>query len=275
MLTLVLMALNTIAGALSAGEAPEAGGPSTAAAEPAVRLTPPTAPTPRIKGATVFGVRPGAPFLFTIAASGERPMTFAAENLPDMKALTDYIHAKGLKAGIYSSPGKLTCARFEASYQHEEQDVKQFAEWGFDFLKYDWCSYGKIVPKSTIEQREAAYELISGLLKKQTRDIVLNLCQYGHGSPAGGLRSRGTSRSDRDLENGGTAVGIFNRGDHPAPGTISWAEIGVTGQQKVRDLRRQKDLGEMDDQYETVVPRHGVVFVRIGEPIPDQLLPAK
>ena len=63
---------------------------------------------------------------------------------PDMKALTDYIHAKGLKAGIYTSPGPLTCAGHVAAYQHEEQDVERFVEWGFDFLKYDWCSYGTI-----------------------------------------------------------------------------------------------------------------------------------
>ena len=60
---------------------------------------------------------------------------------PDMKALTDYIHSKGLKAGIYSSPGPLTCAHYTGSYQHEADDAKQFADWGFDLLKYDLCSY--------------------------------------------------------------------------------------------------------------------------------------
>ncbi|MCX7670693.1 MAG: NPCBM/NEW2 domain-containing protein, partial [Anaerolineae bacterium] len=62
------------------------------------------------------------------------------KHFPDMKALTDYIHAKGLKAGIYTSPGPFTCAGFAGSYQHEAQDAKQFADWGFDLLKYDWCS---------------------------------------------------------------------------------------------------------------------------------------
>ena len=66
---------------------------------------------------------------------------------PDMKALTDYIHAKGLKAGIYTSPGPLTCGGHVGAYQHEEQDVRQFVDWGFDFLKYDWCSYGQLVPE--------------------------------------------------------------------------------------------------------------------------------
>jgi alpha-galactosidase len=55
----------------------------------------------------------------------------------DMKALVAYVHSKGLKFGIYSSPGPVTCGGFVASYQHEEQDAKMFADWGVDFLKYD------------------------------------------------------------------------------------------------------------------------------------------
>ena len=57
-----------------------------------------------------------------------------------MKALADYVHAKGLKLGIYSSPGPQTCAGYEGSYSHEEQDAKTYASWGIDYLKYDWCS---------------------------------------------------------------------------------------------------------------------------------------
>jgi len=59
---------------------------------------------------------------------------------PDMKALADYVHSKGLKIGIYSSPGPKACGGSEGSYGHEEQDAKEFAAWGFDFLKYDWCT---------------------------------------------------------------------------------------------------------------------------------------
>ena len=66
------------------------------------------------------------------------------KKFPNMKALFDYIHGKGLKAGIYSSPGPLTCAGYTASYQHEAQDAQRYAQWGFDYLKYDWCSYGDI-----------------------------------------------------------------------------------------------------------------------------------
>src|ERR1041385_1435065 len=59
---------------------------------------------------------------------------------PDMKALADYVHSKGLKLGIYSSPGPKTCGGYEGSYQHEKQDAETYAQWGVDYLKYDWCT---------------------------------------------------------------------------------------------------------------------------------------
>jgi alpha-galactosidase len=67
------------------------------------------------------------------------------EKFPDMKALADYVHSKGLKLGIYSSPGAKTCARFEGSLGHEEQDAATYAEWGIDYLKYDLCSYSGVM----------------------------------------------------------------------------------------------------------------------------------
>ncbi len=103
------------------------------------------------------------------------------QHFPDMKALTDYIHSRGLRAGIYSSPGPKTCAGFTGSYQYEEQDAKQFAEWGFDFLKYDWCSYSNILPPDKFENLTKPYKLMGSLLKILNRDIVFNLCQYGMG----------------------------------------------------------------------------------------------
>ena len=105
-------------------------------------------------------------------------------HFPDMKALTDYIHAHGLKAGTYTGPGPRTCAGFAASYEHEAQDARQFADWGFDFLKYDWCSYGDIAKKDKspeLEKLQKPYRLMGDLLKQQPRDIVFNLCQYGMG----------------------------------------------------------------------------------------------
>ena len=92
----------------------------------------------------------------------------------DMKALADYVHAKGLKLGIYSSPGPKTCAGYEGSDGHEEQDAKTYGEWGVDYLKYDWCSC-----KS--KDLRAPYALMRGALDKSGRDIFYSLCQYGMG----------------------------------------------------------------------------------------------
>ncbi len=103
-------------------------------------------------------------------------------HFPDMKRLTDYIHAKGLKAGIYTSPGPLTCGGFTGAYQHEEQDARQFAAWGFDFLKYDWCSYSRIAGNdNSLEAYQKPYRQMGAILKSLDRDIVFNLCQYGMG----------------------------------------------------------------------------------------------
>ena len=282
-------------------------------------LTPAAPATPRINGASVFGVRPGSPFLYTIPATGERPMTFSTKNLPrglkldastghitgnlknkgefnvtlraqnalgvaeknfrivcgdqialtppmgwnswncfahavsadkvkraadallksglvnhgwtyiniddfwenhrdskdatlrgefrdakgyivpnsrfpDMKGLADYVHGLGLKIGLYSSPGPWTCGGCAASWQHEEQDAETYAKWGFDYLKYDWCSYGSIasgkvtntlhVPlwgktATNIAGAIYPYTIMGKFLRKQNRDIVFSLCQYG------------------------------------------------------------------------------------------------
>ncbi len=99
-----------------------------------------------------------------------------------MPGLTSYIHVKGLKAGIYTGPGPLTCAQYTAAWQHEETDARTFAEWGYDLLKYDWCSYGKLVKPVTREDFTKPYVLMGSLLKKQNRDIQFNLCQYGMGN---------------------------------------------------------------------------------------------
>jgi len=112
----------------------------------------------------------------------ERGNIIPNKHFPDMKALSDYIHAYGLKAGLYTGPGPLTCAGFAASYEHEAQDARQFADWGFDFLKYDWCSYDGVVKGDhSLRVLKKPYQLMGDLLKQQPRDIVYNLCQYGMG----------------------------------------------------------------------------------------------
>jgi len=323
------------------------------------------------------------------------------KHFPDMKALTDFIHAKGLKAGIYTSPGPFTCGGFAAAFRHEQQDARTFAEWGFDFLKYDWCSYGGIAKSGSADDSniphwgdqppnlpayQYPYRLMGDLLKQQPRDIVFNLCQYGMGdvwewgADVGGhcwrtsgdlgfelnritevalknsehrAWSRPGSWNDPDyiqigqigsakdmgepgpcglspneqytymalwslmaaplvfsgdmgklddftlnvlcnpevidinqdalgqgaapvaltpatylmvkeLEDGGKAVGLFNRGDHAMAVTASWPVLGLHGPVTVRDVWRQQDLGSANGSFTAKVPKHGVVMVRIA-----------
>ena len=108
------------------------------------------------------------------------------DRFKDMRALSDYIHAKGFRAGIYSSPGPYTCGGCVGSWKHEWQDARTFAEWGFDYLKYDWCGYEDVadsVEKDDVLMRNVLpYRLMGEALKAQDRDIVFSLCQYGMAS---------------------------------------------------------------------------------------------
>ncbi len=479
-------------------------------------LTPPAPPQPRINGPKVYGCRHGVPFLYRIPATGQRPMTFAAEGLPeglsldpatgiisgqvksrgeypvtlvatnasgrakrqfrimafgllaltppmgwnswyihhenvsdkimrqaadqmiasgmadygyqyvnidegwstrpkdknpenagpprnpdgsiranrrfpDMKALADYIHAKGLKAGIYTSPGEWDCGGFVGSYGHEAQDAQTFAQWGFDFLKYDWCSYSAHQGPWSLASCQRPYRLMWGELQKLDRDVVFNLCQYGmadvwtwggnvghcwrttgdlgetpgrdvlpgffligksnaqhwefarpgaYNDPdyilIGSVSARFTKNVGqltapeqylymsmwslmaaplifggdmakldpltlnvlcnhevievnqdpmgrqarivrqptrekpstdmvlaKDLEDGTTAIGLFNLGQKPAKVSVTWAELHIKGPQRVRDLWRQKDLDDADKTLEIEVPRHGAAMLRL------------
>jgi len=100
---------------------------------------------------------------------------------PDIRSMVDYIHSKGLKAGLYTSPGPWTCAGYVGSYEHERIDAEKFAEWGFDFLKYDWCSYSEVAGGNSLEHMKRPYQKMGDILKTLDRDIVHNLCQYGMG----------------------------------------------------------------------------------------------
>lgn len=133
------------------------------------------------------------------------------QNFPDMKALGDYIHSKGLKFGMYTGPGPGTCAGAPASYEHEEQDARMFASWGVDFLKYDLCSFREIMisesgagakasapakaaagyaeimaqePDAVVEKAdhimEAAYEKMHQALLATGRPMIFSMCQYGY-----------------------------------------------------------------------------------------------
>jgi alpha-galactosidase len=109
------------------------------------------------------------------------------EKFPDMKGLADYVHARGLKLGIYSGPGSKTCAGYPASLDHETQDAELYASWGIDYLKYDLCSFHRDVMSAKAPNDEAeqmrlmvtAYGKMGKALQATKRPIVYSLCQYG------------------------------------------------------------------------------------------------
>ena len=295
----------------------------------------------------------------------------ANEKFPDMKALSDYVHSKGLKIGLYSSPGPKTCANFEGSFQHEEQDAKQYADWGFDYLKYDWCSGSRVYDYHSMQ---AVYAKMGQALLNSGRPIVFSLCQYGvlkgpqWGAQVGGnlwrttgdirdtwesmshigfdlqadlapyagpghwndpdmleignggmtnteyrthmslwsllaapllagndlrdispeiseillnkeviavdqdplgRQAKRTSKAGdlevwaRPLSDGGHAVGLFNRGTSTAKVTARFADLGINGKCKVRDLWAHADRGTTADAFTAEVPSHGVVLVKL------------
>ncbi len=305
------------------------------------------------------------------------------EKFPDMKALADYVHSKGLRLGIYSSPGPWTCAGFMGSLKHEEQDAKTYAKWGIDYLKYDWCSYSAETPG--LEGLKKPFQVMGKALENSGRDIVYSLCQYGMGNvwewggdvggncwrttydirdswdsvsgigfgqnghekfagpgrwndpdmlvvgmvgwgpnlhptsltqdeqithitlwsllaaplligcdmtrldaftlnlltndevlevdqdplgkPAGRVvDSKGIQVWSRPLQDGTTAVGIFNTSREAAEGTVKWSDVGVQGRQSVRDLWLRKDLGSFDGQYTVKIPPHGAVMLKLSAP---------
>jgi alpha-galactosidase len=93
-----------------------------------------------------------------------------------IKALADYIHSKGLKFGIYSDAGRMTCGKRPGSQGHEYQDAIQYARWGVDYLKYDWCFTGD-------RNAKEAYALMADALRSTGRDIVLSICEWGTAKP--------------------------------------------------------------------------------------------
>lgn len=93
-----------------------------------------------------------------------------------MKALADYVHSKGLKIGIYSDAGNKTCAGFPGSRGHEYQDALTYAEWGIDYLKYDWCDTENINPIG-------AYTTMRDALHKAGRPIFFSICEWGDNKP--------------------------------------------------------------------------------------------
>jgi len=304
------------------------------------------------------------------------------EKFPDMAALADFVHSRGLKFGIYSSPGPQTCAGYTGSYGHERQDAQTFADWGVDALKYDWCSYRKIAKDGSLPELQKPYRLMRAALDACGRDVVYMLCQYGMGqvwtwgAEVGGNTWRTTGdvtdtwesvsgigfahdamapfagpghwndpdmlvvgrlgwgpevrptrltqheqlthitlwsllaaplilgcdltqlddftlalltnpeviEVDQDplgkaarrvwrrgfeevwarpLADGSRAVGIFNRSAWPRTIRVNWADLGLHGPQRVRDLWRRRDVGTFQEGYETRVEGHSAVMLRL------------
>ena len=294
------------------------------------------------------------------------------KKFPDMKALADYVHSKGLKLGIYSSPGPNTCAGYEGSYGHEEQDARTYAAWGINYLKYDWCGARTLY---TDEEMPAIYQKMGDALRASKRPIVYSLCQYGRldvwkwGADVGGnlwrttgdirdawdsmtrigfgqndlapwakpghwndpdmleigngsmteteyqthmslwsilaapllagndLRSMSpeilailTNREviavdqDKDGKQGkriwqsgeqeiwtrplsgdAQAVALFNRAKDEAKVTLRWADIGINGNARLRDLWLHKDIDWPGPEYTVTIPSHGVVLLRVSQ----------
>ncbi len=112
-----------------------------------------------------------------------------------IKYVSDYIHAKGLKFGMYSSAGFMTCAGFPGSYGHEWQDAKKFAEWGVDYLKYDYCFHPSTLATDVL------YKRMSMALRNCGRDILFATCSWGGENTKQWIRETGahTWRSTGDI----------------------------------------------------------------------------
>ncbi|TCM15708.1 alpha-galactosidase [Novosphingobium sp. PhB165] len=156
---------------------------------------------------------------------------------PDMKALTDYVHSKGLKIGIYSSQGPKTCAGYIGSYGHVKQDAKSFADWGFDYLKYDLCS-GEWFYADADTVKRSYYEM-GKALQETGRDIVFSLCEYGRfdvggwGRDVGGVLWRTTGDITDDYPTM-AKIGFDKNGSAAFAGPHGWndpdmLEIGNGG----------------------------------------------
>jgi alpha-galactosidase len=289
---------------------------------------------------------------------------------PDMKALGDYLHERGLKFGLYSSPGPRTCAGYEGSFGHEEQDARTFAAWGVDYLKYDWCSAARVYPNRDFT---GVYRKMGRALAQSGRAIVYSVCQYGleevwKWGPQTGANLWRTTYDIRDnwkamseigfnqshlasfagpghwndpdmlevgnggmtateyrthfslwcllaaplvaghdvrtmtaetreilanheliaidqdrlgkqavqfssrngvevwtkpLQDGGVAVGLFNRSETRQTAVVTWKELGRQGTPNVRDLWQHSEVTSVDDRYSGEIPAHGCVVLRV------------
>jgi alpha-galactosidase len=166
------------------------------------------------------------------------------KKFPDMKGLANYVHSKGLKIGIYSSPGPNTCAGYEGSYGHEEQDAQTYADWGIDYLKYDWCGAANLYQDADMQ---ALYQKMGDALQKTGRPIVYSLCQYGRadvwkwGPQVGGNLWR-TTGDIRDTWESMSNIGFSQGNLAPYAGPGHWNDP---------DMLEVGNGGMTDTEYKT------------------------
>lgn len=165
---------------------------------------------------------------------------------PDMKALADYVHSKGLKIGIYSSPGPQVCGGYQGSYGHEEDDAKTFAKWGYDYLKYDWCGAFAIY-QITPADLQGAYQKMGEALQKTGRPIVYSICEYGLGDvwKWGGKTGGNLWRTTGDISDNWESME-----------RIGFAQLDITefpkpGQWNDPDMLEVGNSGMTADEYRT------------------------
>lgn len=283
-----------------------------------------------------------------------------------IKALADHVHSKGLKLGVYTDAGRLTCEKRPGSFDHEVQDAKTYASWGVDYVKVDWCHAEGLDP-------EVQYAKFRDALAQSGRPIVFSICNWGVNAPwqwgphTGNLWRTTGDISDhydrmsvigfsqnglekyagpghwndpdmlevgnggmthdeylthmslwallaapllagndlssmnaetkeiltnpeviavdqdtkgiqahrvwdegpleiwaRTLADGGHAVGLFNRGESALKMTLDLKMLGITGSARLRNLWEHRDLGQVNDSYTAVVPKHGVVLLKVS-----------
>jgi len=147
-----------------------------------------------------------------------------------MKALSDYVHSRGMKFGMYSCAGNRTCAGFPGSLEHEFEDARTFAEWGVDFLKYDYCNVPVLVNGPIL------YNRMGMALKATGRDILFSACNWGRDNTEKWVRSTGAHmyRSTGDISDcfdrfKTLAMKQVDSLEHSAPGCFNDLDMLICG----------------------------------------------
>ena len=184
------------------------------------------------------------------------------EKFPNgMKAVADYVHSKGLKFGMYSCAGNLTCAGYPGSFEHEFTDAETFAYWGVDFLKYDYCYHSNIIHGKYL------YRRMGTALKNCGRDILFSACSWGADNTAEWMRETGADmwRSTMDIFDTWESIkklteqqeSIFAYGGKGCFNDMDMLVVGMYGKGNV-GLE-----GLNDTQYKT----HFSIWALLGSPL--------